>query len=320
MRAFAIDRYSRIEDASFRELPDPSAAAGQVRVRVHAAAVNPADVKVITGRDGGRFLHAPRFPLVPGFDFSGAIDQVGAGVDGWSEGDAVFGFLPYARSNRQGSFAELVVVEAGAIGRKPAQATHAEAASAATVASTALQAMRDKARLRQGARVLINGASGGVGSYGVQIAKRLGAEVWGTCSAARIEHVEALGADRALDYRALKISDLDARFDVILDAAATASFGACRPVMSPGAGYVTTLPTPATLAGFLASLFSSQTVRFVVVKSRCADLDLIADWIDEGAVASVVDRTYPFEALPDALQAMAAGGVKGKIAVQMAPG
>ena len=167
---------------------------------MRAAAVNPADLKVLAHRGGGSFLHASRFPLILGFDFSGVVAEVGAAAGPHAIGDEVFGFLPYARSTRGGSFGEYVAVGADTVGPRPRSISHEQAAAAATSAATALQALR-KGKLAAGQTVLINGASGGVGSYAVQIAKILGATVIATCSASKIDHVKALGATRVYDYK-----------------------------------------------------------------------------------------------------------------------
>src|SRR5690606_10490879 len=295
-------------------LPRPEPKAGQVLVRVRGAAFNPADRKVATGKDGGKFLHASKFPLILGYDFCGVVEKSNAPQ--WEEGAAVYGFLPYSGKNRQGSFAEYLVAEADAIGARPTSIAPHEAASAATVGLTALQGLRDKGRLASGQQVLINGASGGVGSFAVQIAKREGATVTGTCSEKNIAFVESLGADTVIDYRKTAVRDVGQRFDIVFDAASTSSYGECAPIMNRGATYITLLPSLGFAMGWTRSLFSSRRVRFVVVKSVRDDLTQLARWIDAGDVDVNVDTTYPFAKVPEAL-AHLGGSVRGKLALEV---
>ena len=191
MKAWCIDQYGSIDDLKQHHLPIPSPKPDEILVRIQAAALNPADHKVITGKDGGKFLHASRFPLVPGFDFSGILERHGAAVEHLNTGEEVFGFLPYSTKNKQGTLSEYVAVPADTVGVKPEHVSHAEAAGAATVGCTALQALRNKGRMSSGQRILINGASGGVGSFAVQLAKHAGAEVWGTASGQNLALVKS---------------------------------------------------------------------------------------------------------------------------------
>jgi len=322
VRAFAIERHGTVEGLRQRELPAPEPTVDQVLVRVHAAALNPADAKVLSGRDGGRFLHASSFPLVLGFDFSGVVEWVGSSVGGHSVGDEVFGFLPYSRKNRQGSFAEYVAVHGDSVSAKPEGVSHIEAACSATVASTALQALRDKGRLRAGQWVLVNGASGGVGLYALQIAKHMGATVWGTCSAAKIDLVADLGADEIVDYIATPLNELHenprARFDLVLDAAATSSLGACRGVLKRGGTYVTLLPSLRFLTGLVRGLMTGRSSRLVVVASRRDDLEELAKGMAEGWLRHTIDTVYPFDEVPEAMRQLVSGDVVGKIAIDVA--
>jgi len=290
----------------------------EILVRVHGAATNPADLKVVTGKHGGGFLHAKNFPMTFGFDFSGVVEAVGDEVQGRSVGDEVFGFLAYARSTKQGSFAELVSVKPDTVGDKPSNITHEEAAATATVGCTALQALTDKGGLQSGQRVLINGASGGVGSYAVQIASELGAEVWGTASAAKADFVKSLGAARVIDYKAARLGDIGEKFDVVLDAAAMSSFGEVSAVLAPGGAYVTLLASLGLLTGMLASFFSSKRCGVVVVKSRTNDLNRLANWLEAGKLRASVDAIFPLEQLSAALAAQKAGQTQGKLAITLA--
>jgi NADPH:quinone reductase-like Zn-dependent oxidoreductase len=311
MRASAIERFGDIADVAVRDVPEPEPADGELLVDVKAAAVNPADIKVLTHEDGGAFLHASKFPLVLGFDFSGVVANT-AGK--YKPGDEVFGFLPYRRSTRGGTFAERVTAAADGVGPKPRHLSHEQAAAAATTAMSALQCLRD--RFPAGGAVLINGASGGVGSYAVEIAKNLGAGlIVGTASAAKAEYVRSRGAHRVVDYKTTPIREIGAQFDVVVDAAATSSFGACASILKPKGTYITTLPSGALVAGMLRAAFSSKKCKLLLVKNAAADFEQLARWFDEGKLSPVLDRAYPLAEVPAALQRLRDGDVRGKLAI-----
>ena len=317
MRAAILERNGPIEDVRVAELDPPKHGSGDVLVRVHAAALNPADVKVVSGKDGGGFIHAKSFPMAIGFDFSGVVEEVGSRLRGLKQGDQVFGFLPYGMWTKQGSLAELVSVKQHAVGRKPPGVSHEVAAAVGTAGCTALQALRDKAHVKEGQRVLVNGASGGVGSHAVQIAKLLGADVWGTASAAKADFVRGLGASRVIDYRQTPMSSIGTKFDVVLDAATSRSFSEAATILEPGGAYVTLLPSLGLLTGIVASVCSSKRCAFVGVKPRAADLEQLADWLATGKLTASVERTYPLSEITDALTSLASGSVRGKLAVRV---
>ncbi|MBK9071354.1 MAG: NAD(P)-dependent alcohol dehydrogenase [Myxococcales bacterium] len=319
MKAQSILARGEPSSVALRDVTSPVPSAGEVLVRVHAAALNPADLKVLRGKDGGGFLHAGAFPLVLGFDFSGVVEALGAGAVGFEVGQPVFGFLPYAMNNRQGSLGELVVVPTSAIAIKPASLSHAQAAALATAGCTALQALRDDGRLRAGGSVLVNGASGGVGSLAVQIARQLGAaEVWATCSAGKLAAVAALGADKVVDYKVTALGALGRRFDVVLDAASTSSATACADIMVRGGTYVTLLPSAGLLWGKLSGWFSQRRATFAMTKSRAADLAQLAAWQAAGAVIVPIAQTFAFEQTIEALTVLDAGTHVGKLVVRVA--
>ncbi len=322
MRALCGRPGGGVEGSAIQEIPTPEPGAGEVRVRVEAAAVNPADLKVLAWKDGGAFLHSKHTPLVVGYDFSGSVDAVGAGVTDRRVGDAVLGFVPYARSTVWGSFAEFVTVRSDTVALRPAGLSAARAAALATGGSTALQALRDKGRLTlggSGGRVLVNGASGGVGLIAVQIAKAMGAEVWGTSSAAKMDAVRAAGADHAVDYRVTALSSIREGFDVVLDAASTSSYGECSGILGPKGAYVTLLPSGSLVTGKLAALFSSRRCEFVTVKPLAADLAWLAGQAAAGALDVRIEASYPFDQIKEALTRFQTGAGAGKVVVEWAP-
>ena len=315
MRAAILDKYGSIESLRIGEIDPPKLTADTILVRVCAASINPADLKVIRGKDGGGFLHAKNFPTAIGFDFSGVVEQRGANAQGRGIGDEVFGHLAYSPTTKQGSFAELVAVKPDSVGIKPPSVSHEQAAAAATAGCTALQGLRDRGRLKSGQRVLVNGASGGVGSYAVQIAQVLGAEVVGTASAAKAGFVRSLGVEEVIDYRQTPLSSLSQTFDLFFDAASMSSFGEAGALLNRGGGYVTLLPS-ASVFGAL-SLFSNKRCGFVTVQSRAADLEQLAAWMVAGKLKASVEETFPLSNINIALSALDSGRVRGKLAVRM---
>jgi NADPH:quinone reductase-like Zn-dependent oxidoreductase len=317
MRAAIIDKNGPLDQLRIGELAAPTPKADEILVRVHAAALNPADVKVVSGKDGGGFIHARKFPMALGFDFSGSVEEVGAKVTTRAVGEQVFGHLAYSPSTRQGSLAEYVAVKPQAVGRKPAGVSHEDAAATATAGCTALQGLRDKGRLQLGDHVLVNGASGGVGSFAVQIARALGAEVWGTASAAKADFVRSLGATRVMDYREKPLASMGETFDLLLDAASMSSFPKTRHLLERGGAYVTLLPSLSLLGGMILSLFSSKRCTVVTVQSRAADLEQLGAWLSAGELQASVERVYPLAEVSVALAALQSGAVRGKLAVRI---
>ena len=322
MKAFAGTPGGGVDGAAITELPTPEPPPGSLRVAVAAAALNPADLKVLHWRDGGAFLHAKQTPLVVGYDFAGRVDAVGSGVVGRAVGDQVFGFVPYARSTRQGTLAEQVIVRADHVGARPEGLPVAEAAALATGGCTALQALRDKAGLQAGQRVLVNGASGGVGALAVQIARVLGADVWGICSAAKADAVRALGATHVFDYRETPIAGLAGHpelpkdgFDIVFDVASNSSYGACSPILGQRGVYLTLLPTPSLATGMLAALFSKRRCAFVVVSATPADLEWLAARVVAGELSVPIEASFPLAEAPAALALLASGKAAGKVVV-----
>jgi NADPH:quinone reductase-like Zn-dependent oxidoreductase len=298
------------------ELAEPSPGAHVVRVRVHASSLNPADFKVALGQV--KFLHGRRFPMVLGYDFSGVIDAVGSEAQGFKPGDEVFGFLPYGPSNNQGAFADKIIADANCIALKPKNVSHVQAAAAATSGLTALQSLRDLGNLKAGGRVLITGVSGGVGSVAIPIAARLGAgEIVAVGSGRGLELARKLGAKKTLDRKSQDVIALaEAGFDVIFDASASYRWSQWKGKLCPGGTFVTTLPSVAFAADKLKSLAASSRVRLVTVKSRHADLALLANWLASGLTVPL-DSTIMLGEVAKSLARLNRGEVLGKVAVTL---
>lgn len=316
MQALITHQYGTISDLKVSEIDKPIIKDNELLVKIKSASINPADLKVITGKNGGKFLHANNFPFAIGFDYSGVVEEVGKNVSNIQKNDEVFGFLDYSKKNRQGTFAEYVSVKPETLAKKPENISFPVAASATTAASAALQGLKDKGNLQSGQRVFINGASGGVGSYAVRIAKNMGAEVWATCSSKNLEYVKNLGADHAIDYKTVNLKELSEKFDVFLDVAVQSSFGETNSLLSPTGTYVSLLPiSPSFLLGKLRSLLSSKNCRGVIVQSKNSDLSLLSNWMTADKLNISVDTSFSLTEAIKALQKIEAGGVNGKIAV-----
>jgi NADPH:quinone reductase-like Zn-dependent oxidoreductase len=257
--------------------------------------------------------------MVVGYDFSGVIDLCGSGVTDLKPGDDVFGFLAYSGSTRQGAFAEMLTANRDEIALKPKEVSHEVAAAAATPGATALQCLRDLGGLREGGRVLIIGASGGVGSLAVGIAKQLKAHVTAVCSTYAVDCVKGLGADEVVDRRKQDPMTVPGPFDVVLDAAAAHGFLACRHQLAKSGAYVTTLPSPGVFIGKAFAALSSQRCEFITVKSKAKDLEQLATWIRDGLQVPI-DARFAVRDLAAALDRLGKGEVRGRLAVQVEGG
>lgn len=315
MNVMATDGYGAIERLSLMRIPLPEPGKGEVRVRVHASALNPADYKVITG--SMKFLHARNRPLVVGYDFSGVIDKVGAEVTAFKVGQAVFGFLPYGPTNKQGAFAEALLARADRIAEKPASISHQQAAAVATSGATALQSLRDLGGLKNGQRVAITGASGGVGLLAVSIAKRLGASVAAIGSGRGLQLAGKAGAEQLIDRTSASIpGSVHGTFDVVFDPAAAYRWAQWKHALNRNGKFVSTLPSMNYLIDKMASLFSSTSVHFVGVKCEPADLELLGRWMTNGLEVHI-DHVVDVSDVSQSIIRLQKGGVVGRIVVDV---
>lgn len=312
MKAVVYRKPGPPEVLEYADAPEPAVSAHALLVRVHAVGVNPVDWKMRRMR-----LRPPwqRFPVIPGSDLAGEVVRVGPKVARFRPGDAVFGMLsPFAG----GACAEYAALPEASAAQKPDNLTFVEAAAIPIAGLAALQALRDVGRLEPGQRVLVNGASGGVGTFAVQIAKALGTEVTGVTSAANAEFVLGLGADRVLDYRSQDFTTLGDRYDVIFDAVATRSFRACAAALAPRGTYVSTLPAPSTIAQMVVGpVLGGKRAGVLFLRGRGADLDALRKMVEAGKLRPHIDRTF---ALRDTAQAHAlseTGHARGKLVIRV---
>jgi NADPH:quinone reductase-like Zn-dependent oxidoreductase len=321
MKAIVRAAYGSPDVLQLREIARPDLTANGVQVRVRAASVNPADWYGMTGTP---YVARAAFGLLKpkstrlGVDFAGTVEAVGRDVTQFRAGDDVFG-------GGSGAFAEYVCVPAdGGVVPKPANVTFEQAAAVPVAALTALQGLRDHGRLQPGHRVLINGASGGVGTFAVQIAHALGAEVTGVCSTRNVDLVRSLGADHVVDYTREDFTRRDRRYDLLLDIAGSRSWSECRRVLTPRATLVVVgAPKGNRLIGPLshivavrvAAMRSSQRVVNFVAQVNKADLLVLQELLEAGKVTPVVDRQYPLSEIAGALRYLGDGHAQGKIVI-----
>jgi NADPH:quinone reductase-like Zn-dependent oxidoreductase len=318
MKAMVYHDYGSPDNLEMQEIDIPAVRDDQVLVRVHAASVNALDWHFLTGTPflarimaGG--LLKPKQKIL-GVDLAGRVEAVGASVTRFQPGDEVFGGC-----GSGGAFAEYACAGEEAIQPKPANVTFEEAAAAGAAAHTALQGLRDGGQIKAGQNVLINGASGGVGTFAVQIAKSFGAEVTGVCSTRNLDMVRSIGADQVIDYTQEDFTRNGQCYDLIFDVAAKLSFSDCKRALSPMGIYVTTEFSPALALG---GLWASMTGDKKLV-SRLAKPPSEADWafmkelLERGQVTPVIDRRYALREVPEALRYLGKGHARGKVVITM---
>jgi NADPH:quinone reductase-like Zn-dependent oxidoreductase len=327
MKAVVYTDYGTPDVLQIRDIKKPVPNDDQVLVRVRAASVNPYDWHFIRGtpyvmRLMMAGIRKPKDPRL-GVDYAGTVEAVGKNVTQFKPGDEVFG-------NKSGAFAEYLCARADrAIVLKPPNLTFEQAASVPVAALTALQGLRDKGHVQPGQKVLINGASGGVGTFAVQIAKSFGADVTGVCSGRNVDLVRSLGADHVIDYTKEDFSKGDERYDVILDNVGTQPLSGFRRVLKPngicvmigGGGpnegkWVGPMARP--IKALLMSPFISQKIGMMMAEGNKDDLNTLADLMQSGKVTPVIDRTYPLSEIREAIRYLETGRARGKVIITVA--
>jgi NADPH:quinone reductase-like Zn-dependent oxidoreductase len=322
MKAIALGAYG-IDALELRDEVMPTIADDQVLLRVHASSVNPAEYYGVTGplfaRLFSKALRKPKSADV-GADVAGRVEAVGKDITELQPGDEVFG-----TSGR--AWAEYAPAREVRLVRKPANVSFEEAAAVPIAALTALQALRDTGGVQPGQKVLINGASGGVGTYAVQLAKVLRADVTAVCSTRNVDLARSLGADRVVDYTKDDFTKLGERHDLMIDIAGSRPFRQFRRVLTPnatvvvvGAKFPSTKglgPLSHVVGTRLASIGKGQTAKFFVAKVTTEDLSFLAELLESGKLRSVIDRTFPLSQTADALRYLGEGHARGKVIISM---
>jgi NADPH:quinone reductase-like Zn-dependent oxidoreductase len=321
MKAIVRDRYGSADVLRLSEVQVPEVGDEEVLVRVRAAGLDRGAWHVMAGlpyllRAAGYGLRRPKVAGL-GSELAGVVEAVGANVAGLAPGDAVFGAC-------SASFAEYAATKPDKLARMPANVSFEQAAAVPVSAVTALQAVRDRGRVRAGQRVLVIGASGGVGTFAVQIAKALGANVTGVASTEKVDLVRSLGADRVIDYTHADITDDGTRYDVVLDIGGNRPLSRLRRVLTSDGTLVIvggegggrwTGGIHRQLAAMVLSLFVRQRLGTFIAKPNSADLDALRALIEAGSVTPAVDRVIALDQVPDAIRDLAGGRVRGKIII-----
>ena len=326
MKAVVYTNYGSPDVLEIRDVKKPVPNDDQVLVKVRAVSLNPLDWHYMEGtpyimRAMGTGLRKPKSPRL-GVDLAGQVEAVGKNVTQFKPGDEVFG------TGGGAAFAEYVCARKIRLVLKPANITFEQAAAVPIAALTALQSLRDNGKVQPGQKVLINGASGGVGTFAVQIAKSFGAEVTGVCSGRNVEMVRSIGADHVIDYTKEDFTKGDERYDVILDNVGTQPLSGFRRALKPkgicvmiggggpnDGGLIGPLARP--VKALLLSPFISQKMGMMMAEIRQEDLTIMRDLMEAGKVTPVVDRTYPLSQVREAMKYLEAGHARGKVILTM---
>jgi len=321
MKAIVYERYGSPDVLELKEVEKPTPKDNEVLVKVHAASANAADWHIMRGEPflvrlmvGG--LLKPKIKIL-GADIAGRVEAVGRNVKQFQPGDEVFGDISDCG---WGGFAEYVCVSEDALVLKPASTTFEEAAAVPLAAVTALQGLRDKGQIQPGQKVLINGASGGVGTFAVQIAKSFGAEVTGVCSTRKLDMVRSIGADQVIDYTQEDFTKSGQRYDLILAANGYHPILDYKRALSPEGIYVCTGGSMAQifqsmLLGPWMSMIGSKKMGNLAAKSNKKDLAFMKELLEAGKVVPVIDRRYPLSEVAEALRYLEEGHAQGKVVI-----
>jgi NADPH:quinone reductase-like Zn-dependent oxidoreductase len=315
MKAIVRTQYGSQDVLQFVEVAMPSPADNEVLIKLCGASVNPLDLFLIKGAPWNRFpgMRTPKHKVI-GCDIAGRVEALGKNVTQFRPGDEVFGVTGFGGNG----FAEYVCAMGAKIALKPANLSFEDAAAVPIAASTALQGLRDKGKIRPGQKVLIDGASGGVGTFAVQLAKAFGAEVTAVCSTRNIETARSLGADHVLDYTRVDFTESGQRYDLILAANARHSLLAYRRTLAPNGFYVMaggllTQMFEAFLLGPLLSRIGRKKMGFFLANVNQRDLSFLKELLEATKIVSVIDKRYPLSDAADALRYLAEGHAQGKV-------
>lgn len=311
MKAAIINQYGTSQELLVTDVPKPDFDTHDVLIRVHVAGINPVDTKV---REGAmKLMLSGDFPKILGAECAGVIEAVGLMVTDLQPGDRIVASLGIAG----GGYAEYAVAKRKNIVKLPDEVSFEQAAALPVAALTALQSLREKGHLRPDDTVLINGASGGVGTFAVQLAHILGGQITAVCSAENEALVRELGADQVIDYRAVDFTKQSKRYRVIFDAVGKSSFDECRNVLTEDGTYITTVPSPKQILEQVTTIFTSQKAESIIASFNQEDAAWLLKQMAEGHLKTIIDRTYRLDEIAQAHTYSESGKAKGKLLLKL---
>jgi NADPH:quinone reductase-like Zn-dependent oxidoreductase len=317
MKAVVFEKYGSPEVLELREVDKPKVADNELLVKVHAASIQQTDIRFRTGTPfmarilGGLFK--PKNQIL-GCDYSGFVEATGMNVNEYDVGDEVYGQL----DQRTGTHAEYISASMKEVSPKPKNLTFVEAASVGVAGTMALQCLRDHGEIQQGQKVLINGASGGIGTFAVQIAKSYDTEVTGVCSTTNLEMVKSIGADHVIDYTKEDFTERADEYDIIFDAVRKSTFTNCKNALTSKGTYVTTEFGPTIMLQMkMNSNPNGKRMVGMLMKADPGDLVFLTELIEAGIIKPVIDRTYPLEEIADAHRYVDQGHAKGRVIIKI---
>lgn len=315
MKAIAYSSYGNADCMEEIELPDPVPGELEILVQIHATSVNPVDWKIRSG--SLKLITGNQFPRVPGVDFAGKVVEVGKHARRFRKGDSVFGMMPVF-STVIGTYATLAAIPEKFAAAAPANLPLEQCAAIPLVGLTALQSLRDRGGIKEGFRVLINGASGGVGSFATQIAKIYRAEVTAVTSGKNAEFVRGLGADHIVNYHNQDFTKLGEEFDLVLDCVSNSTFDACKRILASNGTYITLLPTASVLFhSVMGSVFGGKRCAYAAVSIQSDDLDILRQYAQGKTVEPCVERVLPLSRAREAHELSETGRVRGKMVLRI---
>lgn len=310
MKAIVINQFGGPERLTMQEVEMPEPRSGQVLVRIHAVGVNPVDYKIRNG--SMKFITGKTFPRILGQDIAGVVEQAGKGSK-FRPGDKVYGMLSY----QAGGYAEFLAVNESQLAMIPDRLSMTEAAAVPMGAITSYQSFMQAGGIGPGTKVLVNGASGGVGSFAVQIAKALGAEVTGVCSGRNVDFVRELGADLVIDYSQEDFTRLEPGFDIVFDAVAKSSFKKSKKILVKDGAYISTLPNNNLFFYQFTNFLRKKKAFFSLAKPKGEDLMVISDLISKGLVRVNIEKVFPLEKASMAHELIETERVRGKLVLEV---
>lgn len=314
MKAIVMRKYGSPDVLEMTNLDRPVINDNQVLVEVYASSVNPVDWKIRKGLL--KFFMRKKMPCILGGDIAGRVVEIGKKVQFFRHGDEVFGMVDLAKN---GAYAEYVACSVDQIALKPQNMNFEEAASLPLAGLTALQALRNMGKIRKGMSVMINGCSGGVGFFALQLAKSFDCKVTGVCSARNIEFSKKMGADRVIDYTQEDILSVQEDYDIFFDVVGNQEYAEVKHLLQRGGVYVTTLPSfNILLLGAIHNMMSAKKMKKIFVQPNKKDLEFLADLVDEGRLTTHIEKIYELSEIAEAHQYSESGRVVGKLALRIA--